>query len=56
LGEIDMATSKQLQARIESLKAKIEKHQTALSTLRAQQKELKDQLAEAKKAAKAKAP
>jgi hypothetical protein len=48
-------TTKQLQAKLDKLKMRIDARQTELAGLKNQQKELKAQLAEAKAAAKAKA-
>jgi hypothetical protein len=47
-------SAKQHQAKLEKLTAKIKTRQQELATLREQQKEVKSQLAEAKKAAKEK--
>ena len=49
-----MPSVKQQQAKLEKLTARIHTRQEELATLRAQQKELKTQLAEARKAAKSK--
>ena len=46
---------KQLEMRIKQLKTKIETRQAELADLKSRQKELKDELAEAKQAEKAKA-
>ena len=47
-----MATSKQLQSKLDKLKSQIEQRSTQLATLRETQKHVKEQLASAKKAEK----
>jgi hypothetical protein len=49
-------TSKQLQAKIEKLKTKIDTRQSELAELRQQQKELRAKLAEAKTSEKTRKP
>jgi hypothetical protein len=51
---LNVASVKVQQAKLEKLTAKIQTRQQELASLREQQKELKGQLVEAKKAAKAK--
>ena len=51
-GGVTVATSKQLQSKLDKLKAQIEQRSTQLATLRETQKDVKEQLANAKKAEK----
>jgi cell division protein FtsB len=54
-GRFNVPSVKQQKVKLEKLTAKIQTRQQELTTLRAQQKELKTQLADAKKAEKEKA-
>jgi hypothetical protein len=49
-----VASAKQLKGRLDKLKEQIEQRQTQLATLRETQKDVRAQLAEAKKASKGK--
>jgi hypothetical protein len=51
-GGVTVATSKQLQSKLDKLKSQIEQRSTQLATLRETQKHVKEQLASAKKAEK----
>lgn len=54
MGGVTVASAKQLQSRLEKLKAQIEQRSTQLATLRETQKEVRAQLADARKMGKGK--
>jgi len=55
MGGVTVASAKQLQSQLEKLTAKIQTRQTELTELKSKHKDVKTQLADARKAAKEKA-